>query len=99
MLKEWNQMSARNETPHVINQTLGVPKCNGDWDSAVENLTMDQIKQIAQKQEARLTGATLFARCREVMGTCVAMRVRVEGLEPKEALKQMKEGAFEAHFA
>ena len=40
-------------------------------------------KQIASKQEDRLTGATLFARCREVMGTCVAMRVRVEGLEPK----------------
>ncbi len=92
-------MSARNETPHVINQTLGVAKCNGDWGSAVENLTMDQVKQIAEKQADRLTGATLFARCREVMGTCVAMRVRVEGLEPKEALKQMKEGAFEAHFS
>ncbi len=92
-------MSARNETPHVINQTLGVAKCNGSWDTSTENLTMEQIKEIANKQQERLTGATLFARCREVMGTCVAMRVRVEGLEPKEALKQMKEGAFEAHFA
>jgi len=92
-------MSARNETPHVISQTLGVAKCNGNWDTSTENLTMDQVKQIANKQEARLTGATLFARCREVMGTCVAMRVRIEGLEPKEALKQMKEGAFEAHFS
>ena len=52
-------MSARNETPHVINQTLGVPKCNGSWEESTENLTMDQVKQIAEKQAERLTGATI----------------------------------------
>ena len=40
-------MSARNETPHVINQTLGVAKCNGSWEASTENLTMDQVKEIA----------------------------------------------------
>ena len=91
-------MSARNETPHVILQTLGQEKCNGDWDAATENLSMDQVKQVAEKQKDRLTGSTLYARSREVMGTCVAMRVKVEGMEPKAALKAMKEGRFNEHF-
>jgi hypothetical protein len=59
---------------------------------------MDQVKQVAEKQKDRLTGSTLYARSREVMGTCVAMRVKVEGMEPKAALKAMKEGRFNEHF-
>tara|TARA_Y100000588_G_scaffold345305_1_gene392413 strand:+ start:1246 stop:1428 length:183 start_codon:yes stop_codon:yes gene_type:complete len=59
---------------------------------------MDQVKQVAEKQKGRLTGTTLYARSREVMGTCVAMRVKVEGMEPKTALQEMKEGRFDEHF-
>lgn len=91
-------MSARGETPHVIIQTLGLKKCNGDWDASTENLSMDQVKQVAEKQKDRLTGASLYARSREVMGTCVAMRVKVEGMIPKDALKAMEEGRFNEHF-
>ena len=91
-------MSARNETPHIIIQTLGAKKCNGDWESASENLSMDQVKQIADKQKGHLTGATLYARSREIMGTCVSMRVNVEGLSPKDALAAMAEGRFDEHF-
>ena len=91
-------MSARNETPHVIIQTLGLKKCNGSWDASTENLSMEQVKQIAEKQKDRLTGSSLYARSREIMGTCVAMRVKVEGMEPKAALQAMEEGRFNEHF-
>ncbi len=92
-------MSDRNETPHMVSQTLGVKKCNGSWEASVENLTMDQVKQIAETQKDRLTGSDLYARCREVMGTCVSMRVSVEGMRPKEALSAMSEGRFSEHFS
>ena len=92
-------MSARNETPHIILQTLGQKKSNGSWDASTENMTMDQVKSVAESQKDRLTGKTLYARCREIMGTCVGMRIRVEGMEPKEALKAMSEGAFNEHFS
>ena len=92
-------MSARNETPHKILQTLGQKKSNGSWDASTENMTMDQVKSVAESQKDRLTGKTLYARCREIMGTCVGMRIRVEGMEPKEALKAMSEGAFSEHFS
>ncbi|MED5159132.1 MAG: hypothetical protein VYD62_02830 [Candidatus Thermoplasmatota archaeon] len=92
-------MSARNETPHKVIQTLGQKTCNGSWEEATENLTMDQVKQVAENQSDRLTGATLYARCREVMGTCVSMRVNVEGMAPKDALQAMSEGKFSEHFS
>ena len=92
-------MSARKETPHKIIQSLGKKKCNGSWEEATENLTMDQVKKIADDQKDRLTGATLYARCREVMGTCVSMRVNVEGMSPKDALNAMSKGEFAEHFA
>ena len=92
-------MSARNETPHKVLQELGQKKCNGSWDASTENLSMDQIKSVAETQRDRLTGKTLYARCREVMGTCVAMRVRVEGMEPKAALNAMTEGEYNEHIS
>ena len=92
-------MSARNETPHMVLQALGQKKCNGSWEASTENLTIDQVKSVAETQKHRLTGKRSFARCREVMGTCVGMRVRVEGMEPKAALKAMSEGAFNEHFS
>ena len=92
-------MSARNETPHKVIQTLGKKKCNGSWEESVENLTMDQVKEIAEGQKDRLTGKSIYARCREVMGTCVSMRVKVEGMEPKGALNAMSEGEFSEHFS
>ena len=92
-------MSARNETPHKVLHTLGQKKCNGSWDASTEDLSMGQVKSVAEAQKDRLTGKTLYARCREVMGTCVAMRVRIEGMVPKVALKAMSEGAFNEHFS
>ena len=50
-------MSARNETPHKIIQSMGKQKCNGSWEEASENLTMDQVKKLAEDQSDRLTGA------------------------------------------
>ena len=92
-------MSARNETPHKIIQSLGKEKCNGSWEEAAENLTMEQVKKLAEDQKDRLTGATLYARCIEIMGTCVSMRVNVEGMSPKDALSAMSKGDFAEHFA
>ena len=67
-------MSDRNETPHLILQELGQKKCNGDVESATENITIEQIKSVVNKQKSKLTGTDMSAMCREVMGTCVAMR-------------------------
>ena len=92
-------MAARNETPHVIIQTLGQKKCNGDWDASTENLTIQQVIEVSETKKDKLTGATQKARALEVMGTCVSMRVSVEGMRPKEAIAAVKNGDFDSEFS
>ena len=68
-------------TSKLIIKQLGVQKCNGSLDAAVENLTLEQAMNVAREKAGlgHLTGANLKAQTREVIGTCVSMRVKVEG--------------------
>ena len=36
-----------NWTSRRIRKALGVKKCNGSWDAAVEELTMDQVISVS----------------------------------------------------
>ena len=87
-----------NWTSRRIRKTLGVRKCNGSWEAATENLTMEQVVSIANDKTSDLTGATLRARAREVIGTCQSMRVCIDGKRPKESIKSMDEGDYDSMF-
>ena len=91
-------MSARNETPHTVLKVLGQKTCNGSWDASTENLTIQQVIEVSETKKDKLTGATQKARALEVMGTCVSMRVSVEGMRPKEAIAAVKNGDFDSQF-
>ena len=92
-------MSARDEPPHTVLKTLGQKKCNGSWDASTENLTIQQVIEVSETKTDQLTGATQKARALEVMGTCVSMRVSVEGMRPKEAIAAVKNGDFDSEFS
>ena len=47
-------MSARDETPHTVLKTLGKKKCNGSWEEATENLTIDEVKSVAETKNCLL---------------------------------------------
>ena len=91
-------MSARNETPHKVIQALGKKKCNGSWDASTENMTIQQIIEVSETKKDKLTGASQKARSLEVMGTCVSMRISIEGMRPKEAIAAVKNGDFDSQF-
>ena len=91
-------MSARNETPHTVRKPLGQKKSNGSWDATTANLTIQQVIEVSEIKKDKLTGATQKARALEVMGTCVSMRVNVEGMRPKEAIAAVKNGDFDSQF-
>ena len=92
-------MSARDETPHTVLKKLGQKKCNGSWDASTENLTIQQVIEVSETKKDKLTGATQKARALEVTGTCVSMRVSVEGMRPKEAIAAVKNGDFDSEFS
>ena len=86
-------------TAELIKQELGVEKANGSWEAAVEDLSMEKAIKVAKAKEADLSGKDLRQRTREVIGTCVAMRVRVDGRLPKDALRAIDEGKYDLVFA
>ena len=56
-------------TSKLIIKQLGVQKCNGSLDAAVENLTLEQAMNVAREKAdlGHLTGADLKAQTREVI--------------------------------
>ena len=68
-------------TSKLIIKALGVPKCNGSMDAAVEDLPLEKAMEVAREKAGlgHLTGADLKAQTREVIGTCVSMRVKIDG--------------------
>ena len=87
-------------TSKLIIKALGVEKCNGSMDAATENLPLEKAIEVAKQKagEGHLTCADLKAQTREVIGTCVSMRVKVDGLWPKEALEVISNGDWNDRF-
>ncbi len=85
-------------TSRRIRKKLGVAKCNGSWEAATENLSMDDVIEIAKNKSSDLTGKDLWNQAREVIGTCQSMRVCVDGKRPKEAIKAMDDGEYKDKF-
>lgn len=88
-------------TSELIKKALGVKKCNGSMDAATEDLSLEKAMDVAREKakKGHLTGANLKAQTREVIGTCVAMRVKIEGLWPKDALITIENGEWDTRFA
>jgi len=63
------------------------------------NLSMDQIIKIAKAKSGGTLAKTLKAVVNEVLGTCVSVGVNVEGRSPKELIKEIKEGKYDAKLA
>ncbi len=85
-------------TAELVKKALGVQKCNGSLEAATEDLPLEKAIGVAKDKEASLTGADLKARTREVIGTCVSMRVKIDGHWAKDALKIIDDGEWDDRF-
>lgn len=87
-------------TSKLIIKALGVQKCNGSLDSAVEDLPLEKAMEVAREKAGlgHLTGSDLKAQTREIIGTCVSMRVKVDGHWAVEALEIISKGEWDERF-
>jgi large subunit ribosomal protein L11 len=87
-------------TSELIKKSLGVQKCNGSLEAATENLPLEEAMKIAQQKagDGHLTGRDLKAQTREVIGTCVAMRVKIDGHWANDALEIIAKGEWDERF-
>jgi large subunit ribosomal protein L11 len=76
-----------------ITQGSGTPN-----KSQVGNITIKQAIEITRMKGDTMLGASLKARVKEVVGTCVSMGVTVEGRIAKEMSKAIAAGEFDAQL-
>ena len=56
------------------------------------NLPFDQIKKIAEKMREKSLAREMKGTIKEVLGTCVAVGITVDGKSPKDVQKEIDEG-------
>lgn len=83
-------------TSALILKELGVEKGSGDPSrTRIGDLTIEQAKRIAEMKKRSMLGKKEKDRVLEIVGSCVSMGVSVEGKDPKEMQKEIKEGVYD----
>ena len=64
----------------------------------VGNLSMAQVKALAEMKLDALASTDLYSASREVIGTCNSMAVTVEGKRAKEIQQEFRDGKWDSFF-
>jgi len=84
----------------LIKKEAGVQKGAGNpLTEKVADLKIEQIIKIAKMKEDNLLGKDTKQKVKEIMGTCQAMGVLVEGVPALEAIGQVNQGKFDEEIA
>jgi large subunit ribosomal protein L12e len=59
------------------------------------NLTFEQVKNIAKKMKEKTLARELKGTVKEVLGTCLAVGITVDGKNPKDVTKEVEEGVHQ----
>ncbi|MCL4438978.1 MAG: 50S ribosomal protein L11 [Candidatus Thermoplasmatota archaeon] len=80
-------------TSALIKKEMGIEKGASKKKEAVAgNATLEQIKKVAQMKVKNMLAKDLKAAVLEVLGSCVSLGVNVEGKDPKELQRLIKQG-------
>lgn len=60
----------------------------------VADLKIEQIIKVAKMKSDALLGKDMFAKVKEVIGSCDSMGILVEGKEPREIIQDINNGKF-----
>jgi len=64
----------------------------------VADLSVDQVKQIAEQKQSDLLAYDLKNAAKEVVGTCTSLGVTIEGENPREFKAKIDAGEYDDHF-
>lgn len=86
-------------TAALVASTAGIPKGSGTaGKDFVADLKFADIVGIASKKMPDMRSKTLKAAVKEILGTCVSMGVKVDGLPAKEVVKEVDRGRYDSYF-
>ncbi|MDE1865095.1 MAG: 50S ribosomal protein L11 [Candidatus Micrarchaeota archaeon] len=79
-------------TSALIMKELGIQTGAKTKDENVGNLTLEQVKKIANAKESSMYGNTLADRVKQILGTCKSMGVKCDDVDPMVMIKRIKSG-------
>ncbi|MCR4369135.1 MAG: hypothetical protein NUV67_04485, partial [archaeon] len=79
------EAGAKKGGAHQLNDTMG-------------NLSMDQVKKLAEMKLDALTSTSLYSAAREIVGTCNSMAITVDGKRAKEVQQEFRDGRWDEFF-
>jgi large subunit ribosomal protein L11 len=83
-------------TAALIKKELGIEKAKTDSTSDYTgDISLEQLKEIAKKKKDGMLASSLKKAVKEIIGTCVSMRLKVEGKDAKEIQKEIDEGKYD----
>jgi len=59
------------------------------------DLPFEKILKVTRMKEKDLQGRDFKAKIKQVLGTCVSLHFKVDGKDPKEAIKEVEEGKYD----
>jgi large subunit ribosomal protein L11 len=87
-------------TAELIKDEAGFETGSGEpHEEFVADLSVDQIKQIAEQKHADLLSYDLENAAKEVVGTCTSLGVTIEGENPREFKERIDAGEYDDVFA
>lgn len=84
-------------TAALIKKDLGIEKAvTHSTSDYTGDISIEQLKEIAKRKKEVMLASSLKRAVKEIVGTCVSMRVKVEGKDAKEIQKEIDEGKYDA---
>ena len=97
--KEWGIEVGIPSAAALILKEAGIQKGSGtsgtDW---VGDVTMDAITKIANTKLEKSYASSLKSVAKTIIGTCLALGIKVEGKTPKEITAEINEGKWDEKF-
>lgn len=82
-------------TAALIAKEAGIGKGSGNPKAEfVGNISMESIKKIAKLKFEKTCAKDLISAVKEIVGTCISMGVKIEGKDPREVMREIKEGKW-----
>ena len=83
-------------TAELIKDEAGFDTGSGEpHEEFVADLSVDQIKQIAEQKQTDLLAYDTKNAAKEVVGTCVTLSVTIEGENPRDFKKKVDAGEYD----
>ena len=87
-------------TAELIKDEAGFDTGSGEpQEDFVADMTVDQIKTVAEQKQSDLLAYDLKNAAKEIVGTCTSLGVTIEGNNPREFKERIDAGDYDDVFA